>query len=95
MSETGIFVWNIFVLVYSHLSLVPVFFAVFRGSYLLLYGLGSIIESLASPCHKAALYQKQQEQKMSSLRQLSVLWELLFLTSVDVEHLGKGKIKAQ
>ena len=62
---------------------------------MLLYGLGSIIESLACPCHKAALHQKQQEQKMSSLRQLAVLWELLLMTSVDVEHLGKGMVKAQ
>jgi hypothetical protein len=54
----------------------------------LLYGLGSVIESLACPCHKAALYQKQREQ-------LAVLWELLLMTSVDVEYLGKGMVKAQ
>jgi hypothetical protein len=61
----------------------------------LLYGLGSIIESLACPCHKAALYQKQQEQKMFSLRQLAVLWKLLLMTSVNVEPHGKGMVKAQ
>jgi hypothetical protein len=48
------------------------------------------MESLACPCHKLVFYQKQKEQKMSSLREVAVFWELLLMTSVDVEHLGKG-----
>ena len=31
---------------------------------------------------------------MSSLRELAVLWELLLISSVDVEHLGKGMVIA-
>lgn len=32
---------------------------------------------------------------MSSLRELAVLWELLLISSVDVEHLAKGMVIAQ